>query len=256
MKKILLYGAIMCALGMMLGACTEKENVNGTTTDSTPAEPTDTIPTPTEGEWIDLGLPSGLLWASCNVGANTPTQYGNYYAWGETQPKDSYDVNNYKYYYLSAAGYWETLKYKPSDSLTTLEPMDDAATMNLGSDARTPTKKEWEEMFRNCTMKSIRYNNDNGDSYYVPTVGGHLFTGPNGNSIFLPNAGFRKGNGYGEYLNNGYGYYWSASCEPIEPWVGFQKWYFWAYSDQGCGMNHTNIYPHNGLTVRAVRSPQ
>ena len=53
---------------------------------------------PDTHEWVDLGLPSGTLWATCNIGANAPEDYGDYFAWGETKPKDNYDLNNYKWY--------------------------------------------------------------------------------------------------------------------------------------------------------------
>lgn len=258
MRTNLLYSAILCVLGMMLGACTEKENVGGTATDSLPDEPTDTIPRPTEGEWIDLGLPSGLLWASCNLGANTPTEYGNYYAWAETRPKSVYDGTTYIYGYFGASGLLAYLKYTPSDSLTTLEPMDDAATENLGNGARTPTIEEWKEMFRNCTMKYVHYSNNGEDYNYIPYIHGHLFTGPNGNSIFLPCAGYRKGDGWGEYRNHGYGYYWSSSCrrevegssEKILPC------YIWTHVDVNYGISHGYydiISRLHGLSVRAVR---
>lgn len=253
MKKILFYGAMMCALGMMLGACTEKENVNGTTTDSTPAEPTDTIPTPTEGEWIDLGLPSGLLWASCNVGANTPTQYGNYYAWGETQPKNVYNYGTYVY--CNGFNYILT-KYNSNpgrgtvDSLTTLEPMDDAATVNLGNGARTPTYYDWLELTANCTMKYIYYNNNGEDYDYISYIHGHLFIGPNGNSIFLPCAGWRKGDGWGDYRNGGQGYYWSASTYEGQGTPG-DVWAFLTNVDLERRM--LTFGRAWGLSVRAVR---
>lgn len=258
MRTNLLYCVILCALGMMLGACTEKDNVGVTTTDSLLVEPNDTIPRPTEGEWIDLGLPSGLLWASCNLGANTPTEYGNYYAWGETQPKSSYNNSNHIYYQRYESGIWVYIKYNPSDSLTTLEPMDDAATANLGNGARTPTKAEWEELYHNCTIKYIWYENRNNDDDNNPYsyIHGHFFTGPNGNSIFLPSAGYRKGNGYGDCCN--YSYYWSASCgNLVEYPLYYIPYFFLARVD--LYHQHRTTYAKSspnracGLSVRAVR---
>ncbi len=249
----------MCALGMMFKACTEKENVGGTITDSLLVEPTDTIPRPTEGEWIDLGLPSGLLWASCNLGANTPTEYGNYYAWGETQPKEVYDLITYTHTY-SANGYNDWIAkycnlsgYGNIDTLTILEDVDDAATANLGNGARTPTKEEWGEVYRNCTIKYVHYSNNGEDYDYITHIGGHLLTGPNGNSIFLPCAGYRKGNGYGGYRNSSRGYYWSSSLYVDDP---HKAWFFYThvdvYSDCGIFPAHRTRRDY-GLSVRAVR---
>lgn len=144
-------------------------------------------------EWVNLGLPSGLLWASCNVGAAKPEEYGNYYSYGETQCKDEYNWDTYKF----CAGIDEDDAFESNnhltkyctkaqnghdgftDNLTILEPCDDAATANLGGDSRTPTLDEWEEMLDNCTCI---WSKQNG-------VNGRKFTGPNGNSIFLPAAG-------------------------------------------------------------------
>ena len=103
--------------------------------------------------YVDLGLPSGLLWATCNLGANNPEDYGDYFAWGETQPKDDFSWTNYQY----CMGSFNTLtKYcnNPDigyngfiDDLTTLLPEDDAATANWGDEWRMPPK----ESGRNCT---------------------------------------------------------------------------------------------------------
>ena len=108
-------------------------------------------------DYVDLGLPSGTLWATCNVGADSPEDYGDYFAWGETQPKDTYDWSTYQY----CNGSYNTLtKYSVEffdswyeqytnygyngfiDNLTTLLPEDDAATANWGADWRMPTKKD------------------------------------------------------------------------------------------------------------------
>ena len=140
--------------------------------------------------WIDLGLPSGLLWATTNIGAENPEDYGNYYAWGETETKETYDWETYRY----CNGSETTLtKYCSdesygldgfTDTLTILEASDDAATANWGSSWRNPTQSEINELVNSCTMESTTRNGVNGS----------LFTGPNGNSIFLPWAGW-----YNEY---------------------------------------------------------
>ena len=105
--------------------------------------------------YVDLGLPSGLLWATCNVGANHPEDYGFYFAWGETTPKDYYDWNTYQYAngtswedpqltkYCNVSGYGYNGFI---DNLTTLLPEDDAATANCGSGWRMPTKDDFQEL--------------------------------------------------------------------------------------------------------------
>ncbi len=180
--------------------------------------------------YVDLGLPSGLLWATCNVGAEAPEDYGDYFAWGETQPKDIYNWSTYQYYDGS-----NVTKYTGSDGLTTLLPEDDAATANWGSDWRMPTKEEWQELYNNTT---VTWTTQNG-------VNGRLFTASNGNSLFLPAAGCRDDsnlNGAGSG-----GYYWSSSLYTGGP---SYAWYFTFYSGDYilyyCGRNF-------GLSVRAVR---
>ena len=136
--------------------------------------------------WVDLGLPSGLLWATTNIGAENPEDYGNYYAWGETETKETYDWSTYRYCNgsettLTKYCYDESYGNEGfTDTLTTLEVEDDAATANWGNSWRIPTKLELDEMVDNCTMEITTRNGVNGT----------LFTGPNGNSIFLPWAGW------------------------------------------------------------------
>lgn len=142
--------------------------------------------------YIDLGLPSGTLWATTNLGASKPEEYGGYFAWGETSPKTSYTLDNYAFWNGS-----EFTKYNGSD-FSVLRPKDDAARAILGDDWRIPTIEEWREVLDNCTIDRIIWNE----------IEGHRVTGPNGNSIFLPNAGE-----YVESTNNYIGHhgaYWSS----------------------------------------------
>ena len=99
-------------------------------------------------EYVDLGLPSGLKWATCNVGATAPEEYGNYYAWGENTPKDNYDWDTYK---LTTDGGTTFTKYHGTAGKTTLAPEDDAAAVNWGGKWRMPTDDEWTELRENCT---------------------------------------------------------------------------------------------------------
>ena len=155
--------------------------------------------------YVDLGLPSGLLWATCNVGAENPEDYGDYFAWGETQPKDNYDWSSYQYCngdYNTMTKYCTKSIYGYNgftDTLTTLLPEDDAATAQWGDDWRMPTEAEWEEMYNNTTGTWITQNG----------VKGWLFTASNGNSLFLPAAGYRSTDTY--YYAGARGFYWSSS---------------------------------------------
>ncbi len=161
--------------------------------------------------YVDLGLPSGLLWATCNVGADSPEEYGDYFAWGETQPKSDYSWSTYQYCMGSSTRltkYCNNSSYGYNgytDNLTTLQPGDDAATANWGSGWRMPTKEECQELVDNTTFT---FTTQNG-------VYGGLFTATNGNSLFLPRAGQR----YGTSLENAgwYGSYWSSSLHTVYP---------------------------------------
>jgi hypothetical protein len=135
--------------------------------------------------YVDLGLPSGTLWAYTNVGANNPEDYGNYYAWGETTLKDTYDWTTYIYCNGDSASLTKYCNVGTfgangfTDNLSTLESSDDAASVNWSENWRTPTQTEFEELFENCTHEWIYFGGTNG----------YLLIGPNGNSIFIPAAG-------------------------------------------------------------------
>lgn len=145
---------------------------------------------------IDLGLPSGVKWACCNVGASFPEEYGGYYAWGETEEKDYYDWSTYKYYNDT----YGLTKYCTNDNKTVLESNDDVAHVKWGGSWRMPTSSEINELRNNC---SWTWTSLNGVYGYVVT------SKVNGNSIFLPAAGCRW---YEDVYSSGsVGYYWSAS---------------------------------------------
>ena len=137
-------------------------------------------------EYVDLGLPSGLKWATCNVGANKPEDYGNYYAWGETKTKYDYSSSN-------------SVTYGDNYSDIKGNSQYDAARANWGGSWRLPTKAELEELKNKCTWK---WTTQNG-------VKGYKVTGPNGKSIFLPAAGYRLGASL-YYAGEG-GDYWSST---------------------------------------------
>ncbi|MBQ7253898.1 MAG: hypothetical protein IJS30_04410 [Bacteroidales bacterium] len=207
--------------------------------------------TPAEAVAIDLGLPSGLKWASCNVGASTAGEFGDYFAWGETEPYYSSqdpltwkEAKNAGYTWASyqwCEGSYDTQTkyctdsyYGPVDNKTVLCPEDDAANVNWGGSWRMPTDAEWTELMTECAWIWITRNG----------VSGRLVTGANGNSIFLPAAGIR----YESYLDDlGYsGYYWSSSLCSDSPNCA---WYMY-FDEYDVDAQYNNRFV--GLSVRPV----
>ena len=154
-----------------------------------------------DSDFVDLGLSSGTLWATCNIGASTPEEYGDYFAWGETSPKRNYDWSSYKFGQESSFS-----KYNTVDGLTQLELEDDAAYVILGKEWRMPTHEEELELAKECSWESVILNG----------ISGYKITGPNGNSIFMPRGGLYDGTDYaceGSTLSNvnTCGWYWSST---------------------------------------------
>ena len=214
-KLITLLIAIVALLGSANAQKTVKVYKNGevvyseyiTDIDSIKfEEQTAPLPNTENGhEYVDLGLPSGIKWATCNVGADTPEEYGDYFAWGETQPKDYYDWSTYKWCNGSnttMTKYCKSSSYGTVDNKTELGLEDDAARVNWGGKWRMPTKAEQDELRNtsNCTWEWTTQNGVNG--YKVTSV-------VNGNSIFLPAAGYRNDGSI--YSAGSLGYYWSSS---------------------------------------------
>lgn len=137
-------------------------------------------------DYVDLGLPNGLKWATCNVGANSPEEYGYYYAWGEVKTKDTYTEES-------------SATYNKSMSDISGKPTYDVARKKWGSSWRLPTRAEFQELQDKCRWECTTQNGKMG----------YKVTGPNGNSIFLPAAGYRflsSLNSSGEIGN-----YWSST---------------------------------------------
>jgi len=191
---------------------------------------TPTPPTPPDQEYVDLGLPSGTLWATCNVGANSPEEIGDSFAWGETRPKDYYSWSTYKW----CNGETNMTKYSTEvDNKTELDPEDDAATVNRGPQWRTPTQEQLQELVEQCTWTYLILNG----------VGCCQATGPNGNSIFFPLSGDPLEDYY-----LGFGHYWSRTL------YNNSQAYFLSLMS-GNFKPYTNSYGSrsSGINIRPVR---
>ena len=202
--------------------------------------PEDPVTPPDTHEYVDLGLPSGTLWATCNVGATAPEEYGDYFAWGETEPKEEYDWNNYKWCNGSEntmTKYCSNSSFGIVDNKTELDPEDDAAYVNWGPSWRMPTHEQQKELLDNCTWEWTAYFG----------VTGCLFTGPNGNTLFFPGAGYHyydiwSGNDDG-------GICWSRTIDPEYNYACYFNFYMFGVS---CNFSSRRM---DGFTVRAVRIP-
>jgi hypothetical protein len=196
-------------------------------------------------DYVDLGLPSGTLWATCNVGANSPEVYGDYFAWGETEPKNDYSWSTYKYCQgteTTLTKYCTNSDYGTIDNKTELEPSDDAATANWGSGWQMPSAEQCYELF-NSSYTTTTWTTMNG-------VKGRMITSKsNGNSIFLPAAGYRSGTSL--YDAGGYGYYWSRLLIRIETYNGHGLHLYFS-SDNIFTTSHNRYY---GESVRPVVRP-
>lgn len=188
---------------------------------------------------VDLGL--SVKWATCNLGAAKPEDYGDYYAWGETEPKEDYSWSTYKWcngLYSTITKYNTLSFYSTVDNKTVLEPEDDVAHVKLGGKWRMPTDAEWTELRTKCIWTWVT-------NYKGSGINGRLVEATNGNSIFLPAAGFRVDTNL-EGAGSA-GCYWSSSLYTSIPeyaWlVSFRSGYVNRYYDG---------YRYYGLSVRPV----
>ena len=213
------------------------------------------VPTPADGDYhgcsyVDLGLPSGTLWATCNLGAKSPEEAGDYYAWGEISPKLSFTWENYrfgdgkvftKYNIFDEGG--------PRDNLNALLPEDDAAVRTLAGSWRIPSQEQVDELVRRCSWSRQTVND----------VQGYLGTGPNGKSIFFPDSGYFED----DHFEPGGGFYWMSELVPfaipddmmdallgktkVLPQIAF------SYSPMSVAI-YTGRLRKDGLTIRPVAS--
>lgn len=171
-------------------------------------------------EYIDLGL--SALWATCNVGASSPSEYGSYFAWGETNAKWDFE-NTY------------TLNDSPNIGKDISETKYDVATVNWGNDWCMPTKSQWEELITKCNWEWTTHGNHKG----------WKITGPSGQSIFLPAAGWYLGK-YGNTIAEKYCKYWSSTLS--------YEYSFDAYAYDGQDRDMEGYDTEYGMPIRPVVS--
>ena len=242
------YGVYEKSFSCRIVAKSVMDNTNDKPNDNNPNDnnpndnkPNDNKPEVLSYEYVDLGLPSGTLWADRNVGAENPWDYGDYFAWGETSTKLDYCWATYKY----ANGNHVLTKYCDdslygndgfTDNQTVLLPEDDAATANMGSNWRMPTKEELQELIDNC---EVEWTSD----YQGTGVAGCIVWDTYSHSahIFLPASGFRDSRDLSRTGTQGY--YWSS-------YGSIFVWEFFCCSE-GLKLRDDNRY--YGQTVRAVR---
>ena len=242
-KSIRLFATVMVCMAVVLCVSCKKDNVepSGGGTDgggNTGGSDGGTI---AGHEYVDLGLPSGLLWATCNVGASSPEDYGSYFAWGETETKSYYGWSTYKWCNGSCntlTKYNTDSYYGTVDNRTVLEMSDDAAHVNWGGSWRMPTYDEMQELKDRCTWT---WTTQGGKS-------GYRVTGPNGKSIFLPAAGYFSDGGLGSA--GSYGNYWSSSLYTGSPYDAYSLFFDSSFLSMYC---YSRCY---GRSVRPVSAAQ
>ncbi len=176
-------------------------------------------------EYVDLGLPSGLKWAAYNVGATTPYELGDYYAWGELKAKESFEAGNSLTYGI------------PMEDISG-DVEHDVAALSWGSTWRIPTEAEARELKDNCTWEWVIVDNN---------IWGGFATGPNGKQIFFPSGGFKTETTVG--FNEDEAAYWTSSPDNFEHDPGYAA-FFYIYSNNFCNIGWMSRYA--GMLVRPV----
>ena len=217
-----------------------------------------TCPDGNHPHMIDLGLPSGTLWSCCNVGAEAPEDYGDYYSWGEIQSKNIFNASTYEYSFIKEiiAGYYYDYiiygYYDIGDDISGTEY--DVAYKLWGESWRMPTQKQYKELIDNCTIETIQQES----RYY------YKLTGPNYGVIIIPAAGSY----YESYFSEGFAYLWSST----RTFIGVESTaassvidYPWAYAlyiDNPTSptatiadSNYDLSYRYHGHSVRPVAAP-
>lgn len=195
-------------------------------------------------EYVDLGLPSGNLWATCNLGASSPEAYGDYYAWGEVEPKQEYTYPNHKWYKEGAPSLGFT-KYNNEDGKMTLEDEDDAVIQKLGNGWRTPTLADFREL-TNQKLTTIKKTTLNG-------VAGYQITSKkNKKSIFIPCAGFKKDKPQTREISADEEV---AVCMTNLRRIDYMVYNAWTFAFQDDGIGRYGKRRPDGISIRPVKGP-
>ena len=224
MKKAFLFsfGLVVALASLFFTSCSEDETIS------------DSKKTSSQYEAVDLGL--SVKWATHNIGASKPEEYGGYYAWGETEVKENYTWETYKWCngsYDTMTKYCTNSNSGTVDNKTVLDPEDDVAHVKWGGSWRMPTMAEQDELRTKCTWQWTTLNG----------VNGYKVTGPNGNSIFMPVAGCRAGS---VVFDSDNGWSWSSSLGSYYNGSAF-------YLDFCLDGYDSSTYDRcNGLSVRPV----
>ncbi len=210
------------------------------------------VPSGDEHEYVDLGLPSGTLWAKTNVGADSPEDYDDYFAWGEIAPKDTYNEYDYLWYEAIEFGgdyLYKITKYSTDsdhgyngfvDNKTELDAGDDAATANWGPGWCMPSNNQFQELIDNCTSQWTTVNG----------VNGRMFTSNiNGATLFFPAIGYCWGGG--QYNVGTRGIYGSRTLRVESPNFAYHL----SFDSGSVYCDGNNFARYYGLSVRAVRVP-
>ncbi|MGN0187843.1 MAG: hypothetical protein ACI392_08900 [Paludibacteraceae bacterium] len=191
-------------------------------------------------EYVDLGLSSGVCWATCNVGATSPEEYGDYFAWGETETKATYDWSTY----FDTTDGGSTFTEYTVGGKTVLDLDDDAARVNLGGAWRMPTREEINELLTACTWTyTTTYNDKNVKGYVVTSK-------TNDNSIFLPAAGYQQTQS-SVSMGGSIGYYWTSNLYTASE---SRAWVLWLNQSNN-KLQEDVFYRYTGRSVRAVCVP-
>lgn len=195
-------------------------------------------------EYVDLGLPSGNLWAKCNLGASAPEAYGDYYAWGEVEPKQVYTNSNHKWYKEGAPSLGFT-KYNNEDGKLSLEDEDDAVIQKLGNGWRTPTLADFREL-TNQKYTTIEKTTLNG-------VAGYQITSKrNKKSIFIPFAGFKNDKPQTREISSSEEV---AICMTNQRCIDNQVFNCWSFAFEQDRIRRYGKRRYDGISIRPVKGP-
>ena len=195
-------------------------------------------------EYVDLGLPSGNLWATCNLGASAPEAFGDYYAWGEVEPKQVYTNSNHKWYKEGAPSLGFT-KYNNEDGKLSLEDEDDAVIQKLGNGWRTPTLADFREL-TNQKYTTIKKTTLNG-------VAGYQITSKkNKKSIFIPFAGFKNDKPQTREISSSESV---AVCMTNQRRIDNQVFNCWTFAFEQDRIRRYGKRRYDGISIRPVKGP-